>query len=276
MLATLSTPQPFETLLTPGHRLRAVYLDALTWLLQNELLIQLKVHMNLIATPEIKRAAYEKEEAKQKRKAGSDVSLPEDDGDTENEAEEDEDVKATTTSTATGDSTGKGRSTNDSNFTISSSSSRGGDGASSNDGELDHASATRSPLPRSFPNNYPYISAASATFAAKPTSSRLHNARKGAALAARERRAYLASLNAPSIISNPSEPTAEEELWIKEIISQVEAEKGISSTPAFQKMLPYIDGSHHLDEILYRASLSRKAIRTTLADYDGFIVSFIQ
>lgn len=230
--------------------------------------------MILIATPDIKRAAYEKEEAKQKRKAGSDVSLQEDDED--NEAVEGQDVKDSMASTATGDDAGKGRSTNDSNFTISSSSSRGEDGGSSNEGEIDHASATRSPLPRSFPNSYPYISAASATFASKPTSSRLHNARNGAAVAARERRAYLASLNAPSIISNPSEPTAEEELWIKEIISQVEAEKGASSTQAFQRMLPYIDGSHHLDEILYRASLSRKAIRTTLADYEGYIVSFIQ
>lgn len=272
-MATLSTPQPFETLLTPGHRLRSVYLDALTWLLQNELLIQLKVHMNLLATPDIKRAAYEKEEAKQQRKASSDVSgHDEDDGDFVEGAE----VKEGTASTATGDNRGKSSSVNDSNFTISSASSRGEEGGSSNEGELEHASATRSPLPRSFPNSYPYISAASAAFASKPTSSRLHNAKKGSKMAARERRAYLASLNAPSIIANPSEPTAEEELWIKEIVSQVESDKGTISTAAFQRMLPYLDGSHHLDEILYRAGLSRKAVRSTLADYDGYVVSFIQ
>lgn len=228
--------------------------------------------MNLIATPNIKRAAYEKEEAKQKRKAGSDVSLQDDE---DADVGEDDDVRDSLASTTTEDA-GKGQATNDSNFTIASRSSRGDTGGSSNEGEADHASATRSPLPRSFPNSYPYISAASAAFASKPTSNRLHGAKSGAAMAAKERRIYLASLAAPSIISNPSEPTAEEELWIKEIINQVEAEKGSASTPAFQRMLPYIDGSHHLDEILYRAGLSRKAVRNTLADYDGFVVSFIQ
>lgn len=228
--------------------------------------------MNLLATPEIKRAAYEKEEAKQQRKASSDVSMQEDEEVDIGGEEETKDSLASTTS----EGRTRGRSTNESNFTISSSSSRGEEGGSENDGELDEAIPLRSPLPRSFPNSYPYISAASAAFASKPTTSRLHNVKGTAGTAARERRAYLASLNAPSIISNPSEPTAEEELWIKEIISQVESEKGSLSTLSFQRMLPYLDGSHHLDEILYRAGLSRKAVRTTLADYDGFIVSFIQ
>lgn len=255
----------------PGHRLRSAYLDALTWLLQNELLIQLKVHMNLLATPEIKRAAYEKEEAKQQRKASSDVSIQED----EEAVMAGQGAKDSLAST-TSEGGIRGRSVNDSNFTISSASSRGEEGGSENDGELDHTDSVRSPLPRSFPNSYPYISAASAAFASKPTASRLHNVKGTAGTAARERRAYLASLNAPSIIANPSEPTAEEELWIKEIICQVEGEKGSLSTLSFQRMLPYLDGSHHLDEILYRAGLSRKAVRTTLADYDGFVVSFIQ
>lgn len=233
LLAALSTPQPFETLLAPGTRLRTVYLDALTWLLQHGLLIQLKVHMNLIATPEIKRSAYEKEEAKQKRRASSDMSAPDD------EDGEGGDINGRGTSTD-GDAgisaKDKGESTNDSNFTISSSSSRRGDGLSSNEGDGDHASSdTRSPLPRSFPNSYPYISAASAAFAAKPTRSRLHGSKGNAATSTKERRAYLASLNAPSLIANPSEPTAEEELWINEIIYQVEAEKGHGSTIAFQR-----------------------------------------
>lgn len=272
MLAILSTPQPFETLLTPGHRLRSVYLDALTWLLQSELLVQLKVHMNLLATPDIKRAAYEKEEAKQQRKASSDVSLQED----EDVDLVEEDTKDSMASSNGAMEATKSRFNNNSNFTISSASTRGEEGGSEDEGDNDHTSATRSPLPRSFPSSYPYMSAASAAFASKPTSSRLHNSKGGSARPAKERRAYLASLNAPSVIANPSEPTTEEELWIKEMISQVESEKGSASTPAFQRMLPYLDGSHHLDEILYRAGLSRKAVRTTLADYDGFIVSFIQ
>jgi len=40
-------------------------------------------------------------------------------------------------------------------------------------------------------------------------------------------------------------------------------------------MLPYLDGTHHLDEILYRASITRKAVRAVLADFDGFLISFI-
>jgi hypothetical protein len=52
--------------------------------------------------------------------------------------------------------------------------------------------------------------------------------------------------------------------------------RSLAIADALHRMLPYVDGSHHLDEILYRAALSRKAIRTALADYDGFLVSFIQ
>lgn len=43
----------------------------------------------------------------------------------------------------------------------------------------------------------------------------------------------------------------------------------------FHSMLPFLDGTHHLDEILYRAGLSRKAVRGVLADFDSFLVSFV-
>jgi hypothetical protein len=40
-------------------------------------------------------------------------------------------------------------------------------------------------------------------------------------------------------------------------------------------MLPYLDGTHHLDEILYKANLARKLVKNVLADFDQYIVTFV-
>jgi hypothetical protein len=40
-------------------------------------------------------------------------------------------------------------------------------------------------------------------------------------------------------------------------------------------MLPYLDGTHHLDEILYRAGLTRKAVRAVLKDFEDYLVTFV-
>ena len=97
------------------------------------------------------------------------------------------------------------------------------------------------------------MSAVSASAAARPTSSSLHrrppapvtapatadsqSTRKSANLAdstgtknekkessSKARKIFLSALNAPSIIANPGEPSAEEDLWIQEIKRSVVAE----------------------------------------------------
>ena len=297
LLATLSSPQPFESLIPSGGRRRSHYLEAVTWLLQKGLVTQLRVYMTLVATPEIKRAAYEKAEERQRRRRTSrqsDFSQEGDDYDEDDDYSEGREEEGrssgvtperrrsdsmqrrdgssgrrkprrrSTKGTVRGDGTidreeggssGIGSAKQGlSSITISSASasdSRGersrSDAPSSSSFERDEAGLTRSPLPASFPNNYPYMSAASAAAAARPRTSGLHRniadekSPRSAARSARcdggifegvqrdgtpdeseatsrARKVFLAALNAPSIIANPAEPSSEEDLWIREIL----------------------------------------------------------
>lgn len=242
LLATLSSPQPFETIVPPGSKYRSVYMEALTWLLQQDLVTQLRVYMNLVATPEIKRLAYEKEEARQKRRRSMSTS--------EHSAGEEDDrsQKSTTRGTSRSPaSRGGGESgiSNQSNISITSHNTSQ-DSSNEDDASSSHLTYTntRSPLPRSFPQNYPYISAASASTANRPKSANLHNRglrydhqsdhRRSSShrMSSGARRTFLSALNAPSIIANPSEPSSEEELWIAEMVEQVKEAKGSDANVA--------------------------------------------
>jgi len=130
LLATLSSPQPFETLVPPGSHFRPIYLDALTWLLQHGLIDQLRVYMNVVATPEIKRTAYEHEQASRIRPRNR-IATDKDGAD----ADEDDRNKNAESGVSDG--------IDDSNITISSGQTDSGSGGNSR---------PRSPASRSFPS----------------------------------------------------------------------------------------------------------------------------
>ena len=170
-----------------------------------------------MASPEIKRTAYEKEEVRQilknssddghnrrSRRAGKSGFTEEEDGTAKNDS---------------GITLASGSAPSTSTGTISS------DGIQSSD--------VRSPLPSSFPQNYPYMSAASANAIRPKKLAQSSNQRSR--VESEERHAFLAALSAPSIIANPSELLNEEELWISEIVEQVQAVKGVKSTATFYK-----------------------------------------
>lgn len=97
-----------------------------------------------------------------------------------------------------------------------------------------------------------------------------------------------------TVVPYPGDPTAEEELWISELVKSVEAAHGAGSTQAFlryasdskqqdtsdliliaRSILPWLDGTHHIDEILYRTNLHRSSLRRVLADYAGYVITFV-
>lgn len=288
LLATLSNPQPFDSLLPMSSQPRSIYFDALTWLLQRELVVHMKVYMNLIASPEVKQAAHNKEVQRAQGRSSQAKRQSADAGSAPNEEDEDGDRDSETAAPSGKARSAKqviGRSKNvtreglgqqdqqsrrmldggslpdasDSNFTISSASGSVSATTSTSRGSLandlddpdDISSAgrgtydadLRSPLPRSFPQKYPYISAMSAS-SARPERSATHGkaTAKSTDIHDRQQRgqgshrgAYLGALTAPSIIANPSELTSEEELWIAEILTRVEAEKGLQSLSTFKR-----------------------------------------
>ena len=330
ILSKLSSPSPFEALIpalgirgtgaggTASH-LRGLYLEALTWLLRHDLVYQMRLYATLIATPEIKRAAYEREGSRQKRSIGSgsgpggggarssSSEKASRDGESESEngrqrerqrRERDggssgfsERTTSSRTTVAgsmpnppalTGVDVGQhgtpesvaaaaaagilsstpastSSSTNNSAGENVSSSSFSGSRARVGGGAVD----SRSPLPSSYPSSYPYISAVSASAAARPTPSGLHrhppaHAQPGAGpgdstattssrskeeamtiarmggdnSSSKARKIFLSALNAPSIISHPGEPSAEEELWIQEI--RLQFSSSFSSPSSFE------------------------------------------
>jgi hypothetical protein len=196
---------------------------------------QVKLYLNLIVTPELKRLAYEKEEARHRRRGSSDASAT---------TEEEDEEKGTerNASIGTGDSKTKkdardSGDPNGSNITASSnsaslpSSNSNFDDTGSSDGAA-HSADVRSPLPRSFPHNYPYISAVSSSSAARPQKSELRTRHRKTSI---NRRAFLSALGAPSILENPSELSSEEELWLAEMLDAVAAEAGSASLPTFKR-----------------------------------------
>lgn len=301
LLAEMSAPVPFEVHTKAMHVSKSMANATLVWLLQRELIVQAHLYMVLVASPDIKRQAYEREEARQKhRRESSDGSAnggdPTDGDDEDGSARFGRPIQRSDTGLSSiHESESLSRVSEHSNITITSNSSTQRTGSS--DGPSMNT-VPRSPLPSSFPQSYPYMSAAAATAAAHPKKSHLGTFDRPARHSKdkKSRCIFLSALTAPSIIATPAETTAEEELWIAEIELHLEAASGGSAiTRTFRRsvnpelyfllslmltvsifsMLPWLDGTHHLDEILYRADIKRVTARALLQHLDGFIMSYI-
>ncbi|KAM0753536.1 hypothetical protein T439DRAFT_353332 [Meredithblackwellia eburnea MCA 4105] len=74
----------------------------------------------------------------------------------------------------------------------------------------------------------------------------------------------------PSIILEPGRPSAVESKWISEICR----EKEKTVVDKFEKMVRMLNGSYHLDEIRYRASISRKDIKIVLTAFSENLIIF--
>ncbi|KAL8276331.1 hypothetical protein RQP46_011256 [Phenoliferia psychrophenolica] len=74
----------------------------------------------------------------------------------------------------------------------------------------------------------------------------------------------------PSIILEPGRPTAVESKWLLEICR----EKDKSVVEKFDRMVRMLNGAYHLDEIRYRANLSRKDLKTVLTAFSDHLIVF--
>lgn len=60
LLAALSVPKPFSSIII-SHGRRALYIDALVWMLSNDLVVELRTYFRLVATTETKTKAAQRE-----------------------------------------------------------------------------------------------------------------------------------------------------------------------------------------------------------------------
>ncbi|SGY41324.1 BQ5605_C003g02496 [Microbotryum silenes-dioicae] len=77
-------------------------------------------------------------------------------------------------------------------------------------------------------------------------------------------------LKGPSVIVEPGRPTMLESRWIAEMTRDVE--EGLRER--FERMRPFLNGSHHLDEVRHRSSLTRRDVRLVLSKFEPYLIVF--
>ncbi|SCV66921.1 BQ2448_5567 [Microbotryum intermedium] len=77
-------------------------------------------------------------------------------------------------------------------------------------------------------------------------------------------------LKGPSVIVEPGRPTMLESRWIAEMTRDVD--EGLKER--FERMRPFLNGSHHLDEVRHRSSLTRRDVRLVLSKFEPYLIVF--
>ncbi|GAA6006448.1 hypothetical protein JCM11491_004964 [Sporobolomyces phaffii] len=77
-------------------------------------------------------------------------------------------------------------------------------------------------------------------------------------------------VHGPSVIVEPGRPSMYESRWLSEMCKGKDA----ATVDRFEKCVRMFNGRHHLDEIRYRAQLSRKHLAALLATFEEYLVLF--
>ncbi|GAA5900236.1 Npr3p [Sporobolomyces salmoneus] len=76
--------------------------------------------------------------------------------------------------------------------------------------------------------------------------------------------------NGPSVIVEPGRPSMYESRWLSEMCRGKDA----ATVDRFEKCVRMFNGRHHLDEIRYRAQLSRKHLSSLLSTFEEHLILF--
>jgi len=257
--ASISSPNPFTSVI-PSKSLRNMYFNALIWLLKEDLVVQMHIYIRLVASPEVKARAREV-----KRAGGSfdEAERTADDGD----------VSASSLET-------RGES-----FCISEKSNPRGlsrtrytQRQSSLNSESELASSTS-----------PALDPRGIAIVDDKTQRKPHPRRKFDQSLANSKVSSDGSLGIffepnesvepedatepgqSSVIREPGQPTTWERRWLL----QIAAGKDEDVVERFQRILPFLNGRHHLEAISFHSGLSRREIRAVLAAFESDVVTFL-
>ena len=289
VLAEFSSPQALETHIANFKVTKAIGLNAVTWLLQEGLAMQCHEYLSLIMPSSVKEAAQVA--AQSKTAAASHSKNPS----TARASSNDVDVNLEeggrpiqrSDTGLTGVSEVESDLSHDNSSRFAESSDASGIQMANSAGPRSSNTAIRSPLSPTMSSATPYLVNLAQ---ASPASGRPFHHRDLSNTHARPSTSFLTA----TVVPYPGDPTAEEELWISELVKSVEAAHGAGSTQAFlryasdskqqdasglilitRSILPWLDGTHHIDEILYRTNLHRSSLRRVLADYAGYVITFV-
>ncbi|CEH12215.1 Uncharacterized conserved protein [Ceraceosorus bombacis] len=76
----------------------------------------------------------------------------------------------------------------------------------------------------------------------------------------------------PSIIPEPGRASAEENEWIESMLNRQQEEWIVEW---FRKLLPYMNGRHTIDEIVYREEMRRRELKAVLAAFKDEMIHFV-
>ncbi|GJN88496.1 hypothetical protein Rhopal_001462-T1 [Rhodotorula paludigena] len=238
----------------------SVYLNALVWLLRHDLVVKQRTYLRVVASEAVKRATLQNWTGLQ-----SGISL------------------ATTTSGGGIDASNLSTSASEHSF-LSHISAGGSDsgidaasGRRSRQGSQGDFGMSGSPRDSSLST-----SARSATMSARfpprvrggggSQSGSGTGRRKGystATYSSHSERLDETSV-APTVIVEPGRPTMLERRWLSEIVR----DKDQALAEKFERIVRMLDGRYHLDEIRFRAQLSRKHLTQVISAFDEHLIKF--
>ncbi|KAJ8295533.1 Nitrogen permease regulator 3 [Rhodotorula toruloides] len=268
LLSQLSPAEPFASIVRSAQR--ASYLNALVWLLQHEVVEKQRTYVRIVASEEIKRATSMHWGSGKSGVSGTEgmsvsSSRPDDAG-----------MLSTSASAASDHSFGTNRSDGH-------SSTGGGGGRSARQSsvrpDFDDArgmtvvSGAADPLsPR---EGLLSSSAKSATKSMRrtrtPRSQQGHRS-KGLSTATYSSHSDRPDETAltPTVIVEPGRPSMLESRWLSEMCR----DKDKFVVDKFERIIRMLNGRHHLDEIRFRAQLSRKHLQSVLSTFEDHLILF--
>ncbi|GAA5938359.1 hypothetical protein JCM3775_000871 [Rhodotorula graminis] len=267
LLSRLSPTDPYLAVI-PSSSQRSLYLTALIWLLRNDVVDKPRTFVRVVASEAIKRATTQHWGGLQSGVSGATTSGTGISG-------RDDSASQLSTSASGASDHSFGSAYRRSRLAVGGSAP-GEDGEGARDGRAGGAGAGAggADSPR---DSQLSTSARSATMSARPPRSR----RAAAAPAQRAKGLSTATYSshserldegnlAPSVIVEPGRPSMLESRWISEICR----DKDKAVVDKFERIIRMLNGRHHLDEIRFRAQLSRKHLSLVLAAFDEHLVLF--
>ncbi|GAA5868309.1 hypothetical protein JCM1840_005630 [Sporobolomyces johnsonii] len=255
LLAHLSSNEPYSVGI-PSPLQRGLYLNALVWLLRHEVVDKQRTYVRILASEEIKQAAFGRWGGRKSSDAAARGGK--------------DDVSGLSTSAS---------GTSDRSFGAAEAPrSR----QSSVRAELDDtrgmaivgAGLSGSPYESSLSRSaQSVLSMRAMRKRTTPTSQNSHGQRSKRLSAATfssnsERPEEVAP--GPAIIVEPGRPSMLESRWLSEICR----DKDKATVERFEKCVRMFNGRHHLDEIRFRAQLSRKHFQTLLSTFEEHLILF--
>ncbi|GAA5989399.1 hypothetical protein JCM10908_001295 [Rhodotorula pacifica] len=270
LLSHLIPNEPFSAIIPSSQR--PPYLNALIWLLRNEVVAKQRTYVRIVAGESLKRATT----ARWDRVAlQSGISLA-------SSSKADDASQLSTSAGATSDhSFGAASRRSDGKFPKQSVTSSRLD-VEDTKGMVIVSSAVSGGSPRETPAISMSQKSAS-MFAArmagrKRPGARSHQGGSGyrsgkgfstATMSSHSERPDEGS-SLPSVIVEPGRPSMLE----SRLLSEMCRDKDSTAVAKFDRIVRLLNGRHHLDEIRYRSQLSRKQLQTTLAAFEEHLVFF--